>query len=58
MQGYRQKWVPPPTVDDYMWEVQQNIWWGEKDRAKRQLMWLMERFLGDEDEKETTLSEV
>jgi hypothetical protein len=50
-QGYVQKWLPPPTVDDYMYEVQVNIWWGEKDRARRQIIWLMETFLPDEKER-------
>jgi hypothetical protein len=49
--GYVQKWRPPPTVDDYMWEVQQNMWWGEKERARRQILWLMDIFLGDDDGK-------
>lgn len=51
MAGYVSTWRPPPTVDDLMYEVQVNIWWGEKDRAKRQLLWIMDRFLGEEDEK-------
>jgi hypothetical protein len=51
IRGYVQKWVPPPTVDDYMFEVQQNLWWGEKERARRQIIWLMEIFLGDSDGK-------
>jgi hypothetical protein len=49
--GYRQKWLPPPTLDDLMYEVQVNMWWGEKERARRQLVWLMEKYLGDDDEK-------
>jgi hypothetical protein len=57
MAGYRQKWLPPPTIDDYMWEVQQNIWWQNKDRARRQLIWMMEQFLGDNHEK-ATFSEI
>lgn len=51
LERYRTTWKPPPTLDDYMYEVQLNIWWGEKDRAKRQLLWLMDIFLGDDDEK-------
>lgn len=51
MAGYRQKWLPPPTIDDYMYEVQMSLWWDRKDRAKRQLLWLMDRYLGDSDEK-------
>jgi hypothetical protein len=34
-----------------MWEVQENVWWNHKDRARRQLIWLMERFLGDNNEE-------
>lgn len=60
MAGYITKWLPPPTIDDYMWEVQQNIWWQEKERAKRQLLWIMERYLGEnhENEEEAALCEV
>ena len=57
--GYvQQKWLPPPTIDDYMYEVQMNIWWGEKDRAKRQIIWLMEQYLKDENDEETTVCQI
>lgn len=57
--GYvQQRWLPPPTIDDYMYEVQMNIWWGEKDRAKRQIIWLMEQFLKDESDEETTVCQI
>jgi hypothetical protein len=58
MRGYVAKWLPPPTVDDYMYEVITNVWWGEKERAKRQLIWLMDRYLGEEHGEETSLREV
>lgn len=43
------KWLPPPTIDDYMYEVELNVWWNERERAKRQLIWLMEIYLGESD---------
>lgn len=45
------KWRPPQTVDDYMCDVQMSLWYNERERAKRQLLWLMEMFMRDEDEK-------
>lgn len=56
--GYIQKWLPPPTTDDYMWEVQQNMWWGNREKAKQQLMWLMYTYLGERDDEETALRKV
>lgn len=57
MKAYRQKWLPPPTIDCYLYEVQQDIWWGHRSRAKRTLLWLMEKYLGDDHEKEASLEE-
>lgn len=53
----KEKWLPPPTIDDLMWEVSMNIWHYDKERAKRQLIWLMDRYLGDTDDEETAVSE-
>lgn len=59
MISYRQKWIPPATIDDYMFEIIQNVWWGNKERAIRQVIWVMENYLGDENgtsEEETAIS--
>jgi hypothetical protein len=51
MAGYVTKWIPPSTIDDFMYEVQWNLWAGEKERARRQILWIMDRYLGDDNEE-------
>lgn len=34
------RWVTP-TLDDYMFDIAQDTWWGRKEKAKERLIWLM-----------------
>jgi hypothetical protein len=40
----------PRTVEDWLDEIQMDIWYGQKETAIRRLIWLMDQTIFDEEE--------